>query len=72
MVYASGPKGLCKGCRVFSSKSIAETIVHKTSQPNSFFDFFDPDRLSREHGRRINFLRRRQIRQQLATWMVRS
>ena len=42
--------------RFFLQIDVAQIIVHKTDQPNSFFDFLQTDRLTGEDRAEINFL----------------
>ena len=54
--YTFGPKGLSRGCGVFFLQiDVAEIVLHKADQPNTFFDFFDPQGLSCEDRAEINF-----------------
>jgi hypothetical protein len=39
----------------FLQIDVAETVLHKADQPNTFFDFFDPQGLPREDRAEINF-----------------
>ena len=40
----------------FLQIDVAEIVIHKADQPNTFFDLLDPNRLPREDGAEINFL----------------
>ena len=51
----------------FLQIDVAEIVLHKANQPNTFFDVFDPQGLSCEDRAEINFLRCRQMRPQLVT-----
>ena len=51
----------------FLQIEVAEIVLHKADQPNTFFDFFDPQGLPCEDRAEINFLRCRQMRPQLVT-----
>jgi len=39
----------------FLQIDVAEIVLHKADQPNTFFDFLDTDNLPREDGAEINF-----------------
>jgi len=39
----------------FLQVDVSEIVLHKTGQPNTFFDFLDTDSLPREDGAKIDF-----------------
>jgi len=50
-----GQKGCREAAEFFPQVDVAEIVIHKADQPNTFFDLLDPDRLTREDRAEINF-----------------
>jgi len=66
-------KRVFEGCRVFSSQiDVAEIVLHKADQPNTFFDFLDTDSLTSKDRAEVDFFTVETNAPQLVTWIILS
>jgi len=55
MGYTFGPKGVVKRLQSFLLQiNVAEIVLHKADEPNTFFDFFKANCLTSKYRTEIN------------------
>jgi len=62
-----GPKGCREAARLFVRVEVAEIVVHKTDQPDNFFDLLIPAACPAQNHTEIDSLWRRQVRPEWVT-----